>query len=226
MPDDLLRAAVRENASWCDVVASAHGLTGSWSSTMWSCPSRTPPLFPDAVTLSRVATMADVVDRIDVSLPGATVKDSFAALEVGDSWAVLLDGTWLHHGPGTARVEVEPWGTVDPERFDSWLTAWGGPSHVLGPLRLDPDVTIVAGPGEIITSGAVLHHDGLVVGVSNLFAPAEADPVATWAGCVEAAARQWPDRPIVGYESGDDLEGALARGSVPLGPMRVWVLTA
>jgi hypothetical protein len=226
VPHDLLLAAVRENASWCDVVTSAHGLTGSWSSTVWSCPTRTPPLFPDAVTLSPTAEMADVVDRIDASVPGATVKDSFAALEAGDSWTVLFDGTWLHHPPSGAGADIEPWEAIEPERVDAWLAAWGGPSQVLEPLLRDPTVTMIAGPGATITSGAVLHDDGWVVGVSNLFAPAGADPAATWTGCLEAAARRWPDRPIVGYEAGDDLAGALAHGSVPLGPMRVWVLTA
>ena len=226
MPDDLLLAAVRENATWCDAVASAHGLTGSWSSTVWSCPIRTPPLHPDAVTLSPTATMADVVDRIDASVPGATVKDSFATLPTGDSWAVLFDGSWLHHPPSAPGVGVEPWQAIDSKHFEEWLTAWDGPSAVLRPVLPDPTVVVLAGSGAAITSGAVLHDDGLVVAISNLFAPAAADPAATWAGCVEAATRRWPDRPIVGYESGDALTGALARGSLALGPMRVLVLTA
>jgi len=170
--------------------------------------------------------MADVVDRIDASVPGATVKDSFATLEAGGSWAVLLDGTWLHHQPSAPGNDVEPWRAIDPERFEDWLAAWAGPSAVLRPLLTDPTVVVIAGAGATITSGAVLHDDGSVVGISNLFAPAGADSAATWAGCLAAATRRWPDRRIVGYESDDDLAGALARGSLPLGPMRVLVLTA
>ncbi|WP_337524050.1 hypothetical protein [Streptomyces sp. SS] len=89
-------------------------------------------------------------------------------------------------------------------------------------LLADPATTIVAGyadDGRII-GGAVLSDSGAVTGLSNLFATGDTDPSVTWAGVLAAAPA---DRPLVGYESGDDLPPALAAGFTATGPLRVWL---
>ncbi|MEV6814033.1 hypothetical protein [Micromonospora sp. NPDC051296] len=43
--------AVRENAAWCDLVCRTHGQPGSVDADTWSVPRRSPPWYPDAVTL-------------------------------------------------------------------------------------------------------------------------------------------------------------------------------
>jgi len=227
VPDDMLLAAIRQNAAWCHLVASTHGLTGSWAPMAWTCSTRTPPLYPDAVTLARAATAREVVDRIDPTTPGASVKDSYATLDLGNSWDVLFEATWLLHPDFAPTDEAEPWSIVGAEQLGAWLAGWAGPADVLRPTLLEePSVAVVARWADgTAVAGAVLHHDDEVVGLSNLFQDADTDPDEAWSGCLAAAAECWPGHPVVGYESGTDLTAALARGSTPLGPLRVWVLT-
>ena len=49
---DRLVLAARNNALWCDAVARAHGVKATLDDTAWTSPTRTPPYYPDAVTLS------------------------------------------------------------------------------------------------------------------------------------------------------------------------------
>lgn len=65
-----------------------------------------------------------------------------------------------------------------------------------------------------------------MVGLSNLFAADEADTDTAWAGALNAIAARWPELPVVGYESGDDLDAAVRAGFTPIGPLRVWLHTA
>ena len=59
------------------------------------------------------------------------------------------------------------------------------------------------------------------MGISNIFG--SGDPDAAWAGCLALADTLFPGSLIVGYESGDDLEVALAHGFEPAGPLRIWL---
>jgi hypothetical protein len=47
----VLDAAVDNNAEWCDGMCSSHGLRTERDSAVWSSRSRTPPFYPDAITL-------------------------------------------------------------------------------------------------------------------------------------------------------------------------------
>ncbi|MEU3769384.1 hypothetical protein AB0E55_30380 [Amycolatopsis keratiniphila] len=49
--------AARVNAGWCEVVCR----TGTFSTRVWKSASRTPPLYPDAVTLAPDATVSEVL---------------------------------------------------------------------------------------------------------------------------------------------------------------------
>ena len=83
---------------------------------------RSPPFYPDAVTLSRSAS-ADVVLRdIDTS-PGCSVKDSFANLDLRPyGFRVLFEaGMDLSARPAPHRRTA--WKVVtDPADFGAWET--------------------------------------------------------------------------------------------------------
>ena len=79
--DPLEFAAVANNASWCDVVSTAHGCATRTDHLAWSTSTRPPAYYPDAVTLSPATRAGDILDRIDAS-PGCGVKDSFASLDL------------------------------------------------------------------------------------------------------------------------------------------------
>ncbi|MEV3991091.1 hypothetical protein AB0J57_19500 [Streptomyces sp. NPDC049837] len=224
------RAAARNNAEWCDALCRAHGLgAGTFGGRAWTHPRRTPPYYPDAVTLAPEASAEQVLDGIDRSAPGCSVKDSFAALDLtGHGFEPLFDAQWIHRpadAPAPPLAGAAPWEPVRTAAgLAAWETAWSGgaPMDLFRPALLtDPATTVLAGraPDGRIVAGAVVSHsaDPGVVGVSNVFG---ADP---WPGCLAAVTRLWPGTPAVGYEHGDDLTAALHHGFTATGTLRVWV---
>ncbi|WP_443333824.1 hypothetical protein [Streptomyces sp. CB02923] len=249
-----VRAAARNNAEWCDTVCRAHGVEGDFSGGVWTSPRRTPPLYPDAVTLTdRPGTAAELLARIDLAAPGCSVKDSFACLDLAPAgFEVLFDAQWIHrpaHAPDTPLIpgltptvsaSVAPstgrpaWDVVTaPGDLLAWAAAWGAGPGDCGPFRaelLADDSTRFlrarSADGTVL-AGAVATLGTTAVGLSNVFTTPEAaaagtGPRDTWAGCVSAVTARWPGLPVVGYESGADLEAAVANGFLPVGPLRVW----
>ncbi|MEV6328850.1 hypothetical protein [Streptomyces sp. NPDC051909] len=225
----LLAHAVRNNADWCAVMCRAHGLTGSFGPRAWTSPRRTPLYYPDAVTLTEDATAADLLSGIDRTAPGASVKDSHARLDLAaEGFRLLFDAQWIHRPAPGPRPAAEGWRPVRTAgELTAWALAWstGDPDEAAlfrPELLADPTTTIVAGyaaDGRIL-GGAVLTESAGVTGVSNLFTADGVPPSYAWSGALAAAA---PGLPVVGYESGDDLEAALAEGFETLGPLRVWL---
>ncbi|WP_369383683.1 hypothetical protein [Streptomyces sp. cg36] len=219
--------AVRNNAEWCAALCRAHGITGEWGPRAWTSPRRTPLYYPDAVTLAPGARAGDIVPLIDAA-PGASVKDSFATLDLtADGFGVLFDARWIHRpapGPGTGGWE--PVRTA--EELAAWELAWsdGEGGGLFPPALLEEDAhTFLAArdaDGRTV-AGAVASTSGPVVGVSNLFA-ADGGLDAAWAGCLDALARHRPGLDVVGYESGDDLDAAVRAGFAPVGELRIWLL--
>ncbi|WP_306336618.1 hypothetical protein [Streptomyces sp. KL118A] len=224
-------AAVRNNADWCDAVCRSHGVPGAVEGGVWASPRRTPPLYPDAVTLSPDATSEAVVARIDLTSPGASVKDSFGSLDlVADGFEVLFEAQWVHRAATDPGRGPAGWRAVeDHERLSAWEAAWSGDGAEGGPLfrpaLLDDGTVFLADAAHgNITAGAVAHLAAGVVGVSNLFT-ADDDLDAAWRSCLEATDRLWPGVPVVGYEHGETLAAAVRQGFEPVGPLRVWLRT-
>ncbi|MET9609519.1 hypothetical protein ABZZ17_31385 [Streptomyces sp. NPDC006512] len=234
-PPDLLRAAARNNADWCDAVCRTHGAAGVFGPDAWTTAVRTPPLYPDAVSLTPSAPVAGVLGGIDTGSPGCSVKDSFASLDLGPAgFEVLFEAQWIHRPAGPAPVGSggagPRWSRVSgPGELADWEAAWAGEeaSGLFRPGLLSPDVVFLAGrSGGRIVAGAVLSTGGGVAGVSNLFAPDAAGTDSAWAAAVTTASGLWPALPLVGYEHGEDLDAAVRAGFAPVGPLRVWLHTA
>ena len=215
--------AAANNASWCDVVCRTHGIDTRFEADAWTSTTRTPPLYPDAVTLLPEASAPDVLARIDRG-PGGSIKDSVAALDLhDDGFRVLFEAQWLVREPTTAPPPPGhgSWEVVRrPSDLAEWEDAWQGEADPVGSRRLfrpelldDASVEVVAArAGGRIVSGAVLFRTGEVAGISNVFG----DP--SWSELVDLA----PTATLVGYETGDALAGAIAQGFTPVGTLRVW----
>ncbi|MFF5706025.1 hypothetical protein ACFY7H_26630 [Streptomyces sp. NPDC012794] len=228
----LLRAAARNNAEWCAAVSRA----GHFRDSLWCSPRRTPPLYPDAVTLAPDATAADVLAGVDTAAPGCSVKDSFAALDLAPAgFEVLFEAQWIHRPAGAAVPEAARGGRLEwdevesPAELSAWEAAWDGEGSTglfhEGLLR--EGIVFLAGRDRArITAGAVVSTGGGAVGVSNVFAHDDADTGAAWAAALDAAARHRPELPVVGYEHGEGLDTAVRAGFTPLGQLRVWLHTA
>lgn len=224
-----VRAAARNNAEWCDAVCRSHGLPGEFNDRMWTSAQRTPPLYPDAVTLAPTATAAEALTRIDSS-SGCSVKDSFACLDLArDGFTVLFDAWWIYRPAAPVRPRPRrptPWVAVrSPDELLAWEIAWYGgdePAHLFRPELLhDETVLVLAGyTGPKITAGVVANRSASVIGLSNLFGADGLDNA--WSGALAAVAEHFPTVPIVGYEHNESLDVALRHGFAPLGPVRVW----
>ncbi|MFB9390945.1 hypothetical protein ACFPM3_01255 [Streptomyces coeruleoprunus] len=219
-------AAARNNAEWCAAMCRAHGLApGTFTDRAWTSADRTPPYYPDAVSLAPDAGPDDVLTGVDTT-PGCSVKDSFATLDLTDhGFTVLFDAQWIHRPAGLPVSRPTPWQPVrTPAALADWEAAWsdGEPMDLFRPGLLDtPGTYVLAGHDAdgAVTGGAVVTHAAGAVGVSNLFGP----PDEAWPAVLAFAAERWPGTPVVGYEHGDDLAAALRHGFAPAGPLRIWL---
>ncbi|MFD3540709.1 hypothetical protein ACFWUQ_14555 [Streptomyces sp. NPDC058662] len=245
--DARLRRAVLNNADWCHAVCAAHGLPGDVrdGGAVWASAARTPPLYPDAITLDASATAEDVLPAIDTDGSGCSVKDSFARLDLEDAgFEVIVEAQWIHRPAGTpvatagdggdgaasggGRADALLWSRVSsPQELVDWEAAWGGgeSTGLFRPeLLLRKDIAFLAGrSGGRIVAGAVGGRGSGVVGVSNVFTADEDRADAVWAAVLAEVTALWPGADVVGYESGEDLDAALRHGFAPLGPLRVWL---
>jgi hypothetical protein len=227
---DLRQAAAADNARWCDLVARSHGLSTESDQQAWTCQSRTPRLYPDAVTLVPRPAAADLLARVDAS-PGCSVKDSFGALDLGPhGFRVLFEAEWIAR-PAPERAMTPGhagWRRiVEPAGLARWQDAWrrdGAPGDLFGASILDHDwvAVLAAEQGDQVVAGAIVTCNPPVAGISNFFACPGAGP-EPWPGCLAVASSLFPGRALVGYESGDELILAERHGFGRIGPLRVWI---
>lgn len=201
----MLAEAVRNNAEWCATVCRSYGIDGVFGADAWTSPRRTPPYYPDAVTIQPNASEADILAGIDPG-PGCSIKDSFADRDFSAAgFRVLFDAAWITCPPASGS--------------SYWKAAreWAGEPTAFRPdLLARQDIAFRIAPDG--TAGCIANRTGAVVGLSNVFGPDD-----VWPDAIAAVAQAFPGLPIVGYESGERLQSALRHGFSAIGPLRVWV---
>ena len=229
---DRILLAARNNALWCDAVCRAHGLRGSIDDLAWTAPSRTPPYYPDAVTLSPDVEVHDLLGRVDAS-DGCSVKDSWSVLDLAtEDFARLVVGEWLwldRSVPCPAGDGLRWWEVTSAHDHARWVRAWasdeGDVSILPATLLHEPGVHVLAAsetPGGEVLAGAILNVTGEVAGLGNLFDRHD-DVEGTWRGACAAAREVVGGVPLVAWEAGDGVAAAEAVGCERLGPLTVWV---
>jgi len=222
--------AATNNAEWCDLICGTHGAPTRFDEDAWTSRRRTPPGYPDAVTLVPNPPVPELLTRIDTAV-GCSVKDSFASVDMtAYGFRVLFDAQWIvHRAPAIPPSrDGAHWEVVhDGAGLGAWERAWrgnDGPPGVFRTELLDHDsVTVLAAhAGSSVVAGAVLNRSSTVVGVSNFFTH---DPcgAGSWSGCLALAAALFPGSTFVGYESGQTLVAAQTHGFDTVGPLRVWI---
>lgn len=237
MTSELLRAAVRNNALWCNAICAARGSPGEFSATLWLHRQGTPPFYPDIVTLTGSDTANEQEEAIAVLVRSRkgewSVKDSYAALDLAPlGFEVLFEAEWIGIGADQIPVaEEQPltWKRMaTAHELQDWERAWGAgaapptPHIFLEALLSDPDIVFLAAfESDALCGGGILNRHADVVGHSNIFAFKKREKIIR-AGLLQKAFEIFPGLPIVGYEQGDDLDDALELGFALLGPLRVW----
>lgn len=234
LPD--VGAAAAENAAWCDAVCSAHGSPGRLAGSHWLTTGAAPPFYPNLVTLVPAPGPALQAIRALVASPPSdswSVKDSFAALALGDAgFRLLFEAQWIARPAGVRHSDATPspgvWRRVETEHeLAAWELAWGesrGRPRIFLPalLRRDDVAILAATRDDAIVAGIVAHRVASLVGISNLFAHGDR-ATGLWSAALGAASDAFPGLPLVGYETGRALDEARARGFSALGPLRVWL---
>jgi len=228
--DIRLKAAVFDNARWCHLVCGTQGIVGRFDDDAWVSARRTPPMYPDAVTLTDDVSAEALLARVDRTA-GCSVKDSFSTLDLTDAgFRVLFGAQWFWRSAGSPSVaDGLHWERVErPDDLRAWSLEHGAGATFSLALLDEPSVTILAARDrdEALVAGAVATRGDAAIGISNVFA---ADGVAitfaeAFAGATAAIAERFRDRPIVGYLSTDLLPAARAAGFEAIGPLRVWLL--
>lgn len=231
MNADVITAA-HNNAEWCDIVCRTHGIIGAFHPHFWASRRRTPPYYPDAITLDTAATGEHVLEIVDSTTPGCSIKDSFARLNLLPSgFRILFEGKWIRRAPEQpvrASGSNIRWCPVrDAGALPAWEAAWSGggaATELFLPALLDHAAVVVLGGymRDRLVAGAILNRSEAAVGVSNLFTTL-GDVSDAWSGCLAEVARAFPGLPMVGYKSGDALAAAHENGFTAIGALRVWI---
>ena len=222
--DARLRAAVDASIGWYDDLCALHGVGSRLVDGLWSALAPPPPLHSAAVVVEPPVTAEQVLERLAAGPPGG-VKDSFATVDLGAAgWDLLFTAQWLFRPvpPGTRRPPSVWVAVTQPDQLAAW-TAGHDTADVLLPglLRRAHFRVLARYDGEALVAGAVARLGSGVVDVSNVHAAA--GHAVDWQELADAVAAVFPDRPLVGHESGADLTAALAGGFQPVGGLRVWV---
>lgn len=184
---------------------------------MWVNAREVPRFYPNAVTLARDdAAIAEQLSNIEIlrasNLPGRwAVKDSFQALDLGRrGFDVLQEASWIRNVMPAGSSTTD----IDWQREAEGKATW--------PCN-DPNFAMFTGRrGFRVVAGGMLYRAAGVVGLSNVVAEA-ADAAAVWRSLVLLANRTFPRLPVVGYESGRELDAARDAGFEIGDPLRIWV---
>ena len=223
------KLGAKNNARWCDLVVGSHGGQGVFAQDAWTSPARTPPLFPDAVTLVPLPSVPDLLSRIDPS-PGCTIKDSFASLDLAPhGFRVLFDARWIMSPapPANAWSVHSDWTKLtDPDGLSLWEEAWcqdDGPRGLFLPGLLSEAVVVLGRiANDRILAGGIVNRSADAVGISNVFSEA-GHGSETWSTLAQCAGAFFPDLPLIGYERGEALADAQNSGFQAVGLLRVWL---
>jgi hypothetical protein len=202
-------------------VCFAHGTVGRFLVHTWVNAEPVPRFYPNVVTLTTGKN--DIVEQrqtvrilLKSNLPGRwAVKDSFNTLDLARlGFDVLLEANWIRHPEPKAQMMISGL---------SWERAKPGGDGFPAALFSDENFAMFSGSrnGAIVAGGTLYHSDG-VVGITNVTADSDEAP-AVWRDLAALSASTFRGVPLVGYESGDELDAARQAGFELGDPLRVWV---
>ena len=227
----LVRAAARANAEWCHAFCSTHGIAGRFDPGLWSSPVRTPPHYPDAVTLCANVGVRRIVSEIEPGA-GCSVKDSFACLDLeAEGFETLFQAEWIAREPAMRPRTLSDsgqWSVLTSEaQLREWETSYvglPGDAAFFRPTLLTNGAIAVLGRHESdrIVAGAIAIRSTNVIGLSCVFA-AVGELDSAWSDAANVAANLWGEMPTLSYDTGGALDAARNAAFESIGELIVWL---
>ena len=209
----------------------AHGTVGRFLVHTWVNAEPVPRFYPNVVSLTTGAADIDEQGQIvemllKSNLPGRwAVKDSFKTLDIARlGFDVLFEANWIRLSsskPDSTVAGFPRSGALVSGL--SWERAKPGGEAFPVALFSDDNFAMFSGSrnGAVVAGGTLYRADG-VVGISNVTADVDEAP-AVWRDLAILAGSTFPEMPLVGYESGDELKAAHKAGFELGDPLRIWV---
>jgi hypothetical protein len=222
--DPRLSVAVAASHGWYRDVFAVHEIPTRESDGLWSALG-VPPRWHSAAKTLRPGVPVDRVVGAVRRFGDCSVADSFGDLPLHRlGFERLIDARWVFREPtrSSASGLAPGWSIVsDVDELGEWNTAHDTTGVLVAALLEHPRFSFLAcHEGSRLVAGAVLHESGAVVELSNTWSTSGGDvDLAAVLRCVEAL---HPERAVVGYAQGDDLDESLANGFADVGPQVVW----
>jgi hypothetical protein len=197
------------------------GSSPTWVDGLWWSREAAPRLHSDAVVVEPTVRVETVAGRL-ADRGQCAVKDSFATVDLSPyGFRVLFTAMWLYHRPASPRSNAgapTSWSVVTARsELEEWNRQHDTADVLPGRARFR---VLAKRTGPHIVVGAVARLGCGVVDISNVFAiPGEQ---VDWAGLRDVVHIVFPNRSLVGYESGDRLRAATSAGFTPVGQLQVW----
>ncbi len=230
--DERAILAANNNADLYEAMYSAHGLDYERLPFAFVGKQNPPPFYSNLTTLSpdHAQEIAQQIESVTKRFTGRIgLKDSFCQLEL-EGFDALFSASWIWRAGGIQTpVNWEP--VLSEEDLVLWEDAWNGsnsptPNRMFNRVMLNQsDVTFlgVKSKGRY-EAGCIANRSDSCIGISNVFSRTESTQSASssiFAQATAAVSSIDPLLPIVGYESGEDLESASAAGYCSVGELRI-----
>lgn len=227
--DERALTAARNNADWYEAMFAAHGLryvrrpyafVGQDGALPFH--SNLTGVAPDqeAAIIRELAGLVSRFERV-------VVKDSFCQLELEQNgFRTLFEAFWIWRDHVRSGLPTG-WRIVNnTSELKIWEDGWrrcnsSAECRMFPDLLLDREDVIFLGRSEAgrFTDGCIANLSNECVGLSNVFA--ESPSQRSFAEAANAASSVGGRFPLVGFESGAELDHALSAGFQAVGKLRI-----
>ncbi len=232
--DELVIKAAQNNAEWCDIVCSTHGVPGEFLENIWINRQEVPTLlYPNAVTIKPLSDKSlDAVIKTleEIPLEKYAIKDSFNELPADklDS-KILFEAEWILHNQENLihSSTTGEWIIIQDEHLlKNWEYAWNNNQPIdrrifLPNILSEKNVFFLAKyNNDQIVTGGIINISRDVAGLSNVFTH-ELNNGNPWNEISYFTKEKISTLPLVGYERDQDLVQALEAGFKTIGRLKV-----
>ena len=93
---ELLTLAVRNNADWCALICTSHGVSVGWEPPVWYCAGPPPVFYPHIISIGPECDLPMIARKIPDMKGRVSIKDAYDSLALESlGFKRLFRGRWL-----------------------------------------------------------------------------------------------------------------------------------